>query len=197
MKLKSSWVAAIIAGVCVVAVLAFQEVMEQIWLLLPVIAILLVLALWGARKLVVGRASSAASAGVWLLTIGGSTLFVLGVLASFAELVLGKDPDRIYPDWLEWGFPIAALFLALGLLVFGIAAIVGGLPKVPFLLLLLFLPVGLGIDAVTGNLQGEDEGIGFYIGFSMLAVGLFMVGRFLRSRSFDAGPQAPSSATPA
>lgn len=183
-----------VAGVCVVAVLALEKVWEHVWIVMFLAAGLLIYAIWGMRSVADNRPVWAGNAGRWLVTAGGGLLFILGILAFGAE-VAGKDPETLYPSWVEFGFPIGGLMLALGLLLFGISAIVGGrLPRVPFALMFLFLPVGLGIDAAMGNLDNED-GFGYYIGFGMLAVGLLWLGWHLWSRNTPESSELPT-ATP-
>lgn len=181
-RIRRAAVAALVAGICTGLVLALQEVFEWIWFLTAIAVILIALLAWDLRTVMGGKARSAGSISAWLITIGSVLVAVLSVVGMVTELS-GRDPDSVFPSWLQWGFPVGALMLAVGLVIFGIAAMASGLPKIPFLLILLFLPVGLGIDAATGALNSDEGGIGFYIGFGMLTAGLLWLGWDLRSRS--------------
>lgn len=185
--------AALVAGLCVAVILVLNRVWEPIWALSLLAAFLLIVAVWGMRRANAGRDGWAGTLGAWLVSVGGGALTAFGAMGLFAEEVLAADPEEIYPSWLEAGFPIGALLLLLGLLFFGIASmVVGELPRIPILLLLLFLPVGIGIDIAAGAMEEEEGGIGFYIGFSMLAVGLLWLGFHLLSKS--ARKQEPTRA---
>lgn len=158
--------------------------------LVPAAVILLILSIPAMHAVQQGKHGAAGKIGYGLMMAAGGVLALMFLFAVIAEGVMGQSIEDDFPA-LDTIFPIVFFVFLGGLLVFGIASAVAGvLPRLAIIAFMLALPVGLAIDVVTGAMDQDEAGIGFYIGIGLLSVSLLWLGSFLWSRS------APSAARP-
>lgn len=171
-------VTALAAGLCI----ALNAVTgDRLGVLLPVGGLIAVVSFWGVSQMVGSRL---ATLGSRVMAAGGGLFAALGIFMFGTAILTGNEPDSVYPAWLFIGFPIGGLAFAGGLILVAVAAMKAGFPKTPFVLMMLGIPVGVAIDAVTGALGSTGgAGIGATVGLGALGLGLLWLGAHLRTRT--------------
>lgn len=174
-RFRKPAIAAMAAAACLVPVIA---VGDRASFLVPVAALLAIGAFWAVGRALGTSEKGSGAVGTRLMIFGGGLFAALGLLMYGTFLATGNNPEKVYPGWLFIGFPIGGVAFAAGLVFFAVAATRAGLPRAPFILMGLFLPTGLAIDALGAE---GGMGVGGNIGFGMLALGLFWLGVHLWS----------------